>query len=178
MDWLNLNTLIPAGWSPTCKSSFFPQKQNNNISTHSRVDAKYELFTSFLIIVDKPVFGCKKLLSLRTSFFKPLLIFSWGFAQRKQSQKIWTFTRSASNISGNSKTCPLACILLTKQKHNRHLIGPKVVFLCGKKLIFGFSLFFQFSEISFLLLFQFWEGLKNNIFSFEKVSLNKRNEET
>ena len=134
MDWVNLNTLIPAGWSPTCISSFFPQKQNNNISTHSRVDAKYELFTSFLKNVDKPVFGCKKLLSLRISFFKPSLIFSWSFAQRKQSQKIWTFTRSASNISGNSKTCPLACILLTKQKHNRHLIGPKVVFLCGKKI--------------------------------------------
>ena len=44
MDWVNLNTLIPAGWLPTCISSFFPQKQNNNISTHSRVDAKIWTF--------------------------------------------------------------------------------------------------------------------------------------
>ena len=93
-----------------------------------------ELFTSFLKNVDKPVFGCKKLLSLRTSFFKPSLIFSWGFAQRKQSQKNLNF--HAWNISENSKTCRLACILLTKQKHNRHLIGPFQSFFLWKKFNF------------------------------------------
>ena len=108
---------------------------------------KNELFTSFLKYVDKPVFGCKKLLSLRTSFFKPSLIFSWGFAQRKQSQQNPNF--HASNISENSKTCRLACILLTKQKHYRHLIGPfESCFFCGKNLIFAFKKKRKLQEIS------------------------------
>ena len=129
---------------------------------------KNKLFTSFLKYVDKPVFGCKKLLSLRTSFFKPSLIFSWGFAQRKQSQQNPNF--HAWNISENSKTCRLACILLTKQKHYRHLIGPfescfffvkKINILPSKKEKFRnfFSFTLPVSKERLEIIYFLWKGV-------------------